>query len=191
MGWSNTAHDNTDPLTVRELVPRIEEAEAKKPTKTITQVPEIIATSTADTVVETLILPFHFQTTEYCQSGTKYVKGRYGNGNLVRDMDLHPGLINNLDHLVPGFPPLSIGPFNHSASKLRYAYSNGVFVCEWNDDETWRQCGECRAALWSGPTLNCGSDGSRVRRSFLLVHSAAHFFQTKHMDCSFILGIKQ
>ncbi|KAH7370967.1 hypothetical protein BKA66DRAFT_191748 [Pyrenochaeta sp. MPI-SDFR-AT-0127] len=173
VAWGIISQGDSKSIAVREVLPVIE-AEAHQPTKTVTQIPEVLATSSSETAAETLILPFHFQTTEYCENGAKMVKGRYSNGNLVRDMNLPPGLINNLDHLVPKFPPLSIGPFDHGASKLRFAYSNGAFRCEWNDDETWRQCGECRAGLWSSPPLNCGSGGSRV----------------KHMDCSFILGVK-
>jgi hypothetical protein len=107
-----------------------------------------------------VILPFHVQVTEYCENGSKKAKGQYKNGNLQLDFNLPPGLINNIDHRVPGYAPFSIGPYDYSNSRLRFAYDPSH--CEWFDNETWKQCGECRAGLWSGGDLNCAAGGSRV-----------------------------
>ncbi|KAF1921509.1 hypothetical protein BDU57DRAFT_544977 [Ampelomyces quisqualis] len=146
-------------------------AEALKATTTRTLVPEVIATRTAPNS-ETTILPFHFTVTEYCNSGKKSVKGRYSAAGISADVDLWPGLIVAIAHRVPNFPPFQVGDFDYNKSRLRFAYSNGPIQCEWFDEETWKQCGECRAGLWSGGPLDCGAGGTR----------------TKEMDCSFILG---
>jgi hypothetical protein len=112
-----------------------------------------------------VILPFHFSVTEYCQDGSKKVKGRYSNA-LVAEMDLPPGLVVSIAHTVPNYPPLQVGPFNYDNSHLRFHYADKSIDCEWFDDETWKQCGECRAALWSGGSLNCAAGGgSRVSSS--------------------------
>lgn len=132
---------------------------------TRTLVPEVIATQTALNS-KTTILAFNFLLTEYCHEGKMVAYGRYQNGNFLKDMDLFPGLVNKLDHLVQPFPPLEIGDYKYDTRHLRFAY-NGT--CEWFDDQTWKQCGECRAALWSRPELNCGassSDASGSRVSF-------------------------
>ncbi|CAO2655359.1 Nn.00g104230.m01.CDS01 [Neocucurbitaria sp. VM-36] len=172
------AQDIPHSIPARDLpspIVQAEQVDTQKASKTIILAPKIIQTSTAqDPDAEILILPFHFQTTEYCANGARKAKGRYSNGNVVADIDLSPGVQTGVNHQVPGFPPFYIGPFDYNASKVRFTYTNGAVGCRWSDDETWRQCGECRAGLWSGPALNCGSGGSRV----------------KDMDCSFILGVK-
>ncbi|KAF1847115.1 uncharacterized protein K460DRAFT_413918 [Cucurbitaria berberidis CBS 394.84] len=174
--WGNTAHDDPKPIAARELSTTIAdvEADALKPSKTLSVIPQISKTSTTATpAVETWILPFHFQATEYCEDGAKKAKGVYSNGNVVADVNLRPGLRTGIDHRVPGYPPFYVGPFDYNASKVKYSYTNGVIGCEWSDDENWKQCGECRAARWSASELSCKSGGSRV----------------KEMDCSFILGV--
>ncbi|KAH7384248.1 hypothetical protein DE146DRAFT_760032 [Phaeosphaeria sp. MPI-PUGE-AT-0046c] len=158
-------HDNTIIVDRRKRIAN-DTVEDLKATRTL--VPEVIATQTTLNS-ETTILAFHYTLTEYCESGKRLVKGYYQNGNIQRDMDLPPGLINAIIHLVPNFPPLEVGPYKYDTNHLRFAY-NGT--CEWADDETWKTCGECRAALWSGSSLDCAVGGSR----------------TKEMDCSFILG---
>ncbi|KAF1943753.1 hypothetical protein EJ02DRAFT_510704 [Clathrospora elynae] len=118
-----------------------------------------------------LILPFHYQLTEYCEDGVKMVKSTYSNGNYVLPVSLGPDEYS-VNHLIPGFPNFMAGAFDYNTDHVRFNYDNGEFQCEWYDYETWKQCGECRAAQWSGAALDCGSEGSR----------------TKEMDCSFILG---
>jgi hypothetical protein len=160
--YESASQDLSKPLAPRE--DKSEDAVALRATATTTLVPEVIATQTADKAYTT-ILPFHFSVTEFCENGSKKVTGQYSNGNIHQDVTLWPGLIVGIVHGVPNFPPIYIGPFDHNTSRLRYSYTNGPIKCEWFDDETWKQCGECRAGLWSGPPINCAAGGSRVRCS--------------------------
>jgi hypothetical protein len=136
-------------------------AEGLKATKTITLIPEVIATKSAPNT-ETTILPFHLTVTEYCSGGKKSVKAKYKSGGILADMDLPPGQIIAIAHQVPKFPPFQIGTYDYNTSRLRFGYFSGPIQCEWFDDETWKQCGECRAGLWSGAPIECGAGGSRV-----------------------------
>jgi hypothetical protein len=106
-------------------------------------------------------LIFHLTVTEACDNGSKKVTAHFHSGHLSADMDLWPGVQAGIDHRVPRFPPFVIGPFDYNTSRLRFAYPNGLNQCEWFDDETWKQCGECRAMQWSGPPILCPG-GSRV-----------------------------
>lgn len=135
-------------------------------TVTRTEVPEIIATGTTPGTSSTTILPFHVSVTEGCENGSKKVTAHYQNGHMSADMTLWPGLQVGIDHRVPNFPPFVIGPFEYNTSRLRFYYSSGPIRCEWFDDETWKQCGECRAARWSGPAVNCAAGGFRVGLKF-------------------------
>lgn len=132
-----------------------------KPTKTVVLVPTVLIPNPVPNspfAAETSILPFHLQVTEYCENGARKAKGLYANG-LVAELPLPAGQINAIEHGVGGFPPVRIGPFDYAASKVRFEYRD----CVWYDDETWKSCGECRAALWSGGPLNCaGGSPSRV-----------------------------
>jgi hypothetical protein len=114
-------------------------------------------------VVSTIILPFHVAVNEYCEHGNKKVKGHYLINNSEQYMEFPPLLEWPIQNPKPGLPDLHIGPFNHSASRMRYQYSNSKIACERYDDETRKKCGECRATLWSGGALDCvGGGGSRV-----------------------------
>jgi hypothetical protein len=157
--WEDSAsQDQPKPLAAREDEPT--SVVVAKATTTRTVSAEVIANPTS----ETLILPFHFSVTEYCDNGSKKVKGRYSNGLSV-NIDLWPGLIAAVKHGVGHFPPLEVGDFKYDSSRLRFHYADKEINCEWFDDETWKRCGECRAGLWSGAPLNCASGGSRVGSS--------------------------
>ncbi|KAJ4362500.1 hypothetical protein N0V83_010594 [Neocucurbitaria cava] len=129
-----------------------------------------------------IILPFHFQTTESCSTdGTKLAHGIYSNGNVVAGVSLAPGVATGVNHLIPGYPDLSVGPFDYTNDRLLFTYTNGTnsaTSCQWYDDEAWKACGECRAGLWSQPTLDCSSPAGGPK------------LRVKDMDCSFILGVK-
>jgi hypothetical protein len=116
--------------------------------------------------VHFFIHTFHFTLNEYCENGNKTVKGNYR--GIIPDMEFPPLREYGIDLSRPGLPNLLIGPFDHSVSRMRYRYSNGKIACEWYDDETWKECGECRATLWSGSALDCvGVGGSRVTLYFI------------------------
>lgn len=140
---------------------------------TVVLMPAIIETRTPTTpeTQNEIILPFHMEIWEYCINGKRLAAGVYYNGNMAQSLELKPGLMISLNHRVPDYENLIIGPFNYTASRLRFGYKD----CEWFDDETWKSCGECRAGLWSGGPLNC-ADPRALRY--------------KRMDCSVLLGIE-
>jgi hypothetical protein len=113
------------------------------------------------------IFPFHVEMTESCsRSSPKKIKGFWKNGDWAEGFELDAGKSLSIYHWIAGFPNFQLGPFDTGAETLRFRYENTVFyeageqnVCKWTDGETWRECGECRAALWSGPPLNCGAGG--------------------------------
>jgi hypothetical protein len=112
------------------------------------------------------IFPFHVQLTEYCSSSTSKVKGFWQNVDNIGLFALEPGQSTSVYHSIAGYPNFQLGPFDTQTETLRFRYENTVFyqdgeqnVCKWADNETWKECGECRAALWSGPALDCGAEG--------------------------------
>jgi hypothetical protein len=143
----------------KHIAARADDAEAA-PTATVLSTPAIIlADTSANPTIVTTTLLFHFRVTEQCENGAKKVTGHYTSGDINQEVTLWPGLIIGLVHYVPNFPPLYIGPFDYGSSRLRFEYKNLPITCEWYDDETWKVCAECRAALWSGPTVDCASGG--------------------------------
>jgi hypothetical protein len=131
--------------------------------------PQVISFKHLNNKEPILILPFHLQLTEHCapSSSTPLVKGFWQNGDQTIVFDsLKPNMALSYTNPVLGYPNLRIGPFSSEAGSLAFRYANTVFyqdgeanVCKWEDGETWRECGECRAGLWSRGRLDCGSGG--------------------------------
>jgi hypothetical protein len=114
-----------------------------------------------------IILPFHFQVIENCLSdNTLQARGVYLNRDYVRAYTLAENTAVAVDHGIGGYPyTFLIGPFDYASSSLYFSYDNGPWQCEWNDGETWRECGECRTGLWSAAPLDCGGASERTRVS--------------------------
>lgn len=146
---------------------------------TITLLPAVIQTKPPNSpqAQNEIILPFHFQMWEYCLDGQRVAHGVYTNGNMKQSIYLKPGLMTSLNHRVPGYANLDIGPYDYKESKLRFHYFRNALMapedCVWYDNETWKSCGKCRAGLWSAGPLDC-RDPSALR--------------IKDMDCSLLLG---
>jgi hypothetical protein len=173
--WENAASQNqSQALAARkevEVAVTGNEVQAAGSRTTLTF--DVIATQTAATATSmTTILPFHFTLTEVCENGKMYAKGLWVTGSIQQPISLWPGLIISIIHRVPNFPPIQVGAYDYNHNRLRYGYSNGPVQCEWYDDETWKSCGECRAALWSGPPLDCAAGGFRVSSSSRCVFTA-------------------
>ncbi|KAH9877763.1 hypothetical protein J1614_002980 [Plenodomus biglobosus] len=118
-----------------------------------------------------LIPPFHITITDYCHKGERQVVATYTNGDrCVDNLCLGRKETQTVEHKIPDYPNLTLGDFDWSANRLRFVYKD----CTWYDDETWKECGECRAAHWSGQAPDCAANGSP---------------RTKDMDCSMILGV--
>lgn len=129
-----------------------------------TEVPEVTAVQNTENT-ETTILAFHYTLTEYCSNGKLEAWGTYSNGGLFRNTNLPRGLINAVDHLVRPYPPLFIGGYRYDTHHVRFAYKDGSIDCEWFDNEKDKKCGECRAAEWTGPELDCSLGGLHDRVS--------------------------
>ena len=150
---------------------------------TVTLMPAIIETHVPNsgTAEKSVILPFHLQIWEYCNlKGEKLAAGVYSNGNIKSALDLRPDNMIRVNHRIPGYATLDIGPFDYQQSRVRFGYADGVGDggvkgCEWFDPETWKSCGECRAGLWSAGPIGC-EDPRNMR--------------TKDMDCSVLLGTR-
>lgn len=84
---------------------------------------------------------------------------------MALTIGLPPGVAAEVHHLVGNYPPFMLGVYEYEGSRLRFAYEG----CKWKDDETWKECGECRAGLWSGGRVDCGVGGSRVSSVCLFV----------------------
>jgi hypothetical protein len=172
---SSGSQNPSQPLAIRDREEAPVDATSKEApvlvatpttTRTTSMDVEVIATHTAASATsETTILPFHMTVTEYCNHGEMAVKGLWVTGRIKKDIDLWPGLVVSVVHLVPHFPPIQVGAYDYKQSRLRYGYFNDPTKCEWYDDETWKTCGECRAALWSGPPLNCAAGHFDYRAS--------------------------
>ena len=80
---------------------------------------------------------------------------------------LAEGTTVTVDHGIAGYPyTFLVGPFDYGSSILHFSYDNGDdFKCDWNDNETWQSCGECRTSLRSAPPLDCNGGGVRGRVS--------------------------
>jgi hypothetical protein len=124
-----------------------------------------------------IILPFHFQVIENCMSDHSIAaRGVYVNRDYVWAYNFPSGATNVVKHNVDGYPyTFLVGPFDYASSTLHFSYDNGPWKCDWNDQETWKECGECRSGLWNADKLDCGNAGGMKTRS-------------KDMDCSFIMG---
>lgn len=142
---------------------------------TVTLMPAILETTLPATPPNhlSIILPFHIQTWEYCgPQGKLLAAGVYVNGNMRSSLEFQPGTVVHVNHQVPGYKVLDVGPVDFGQGRLRFSY-NG---CEWWDTETWKSCGECRAGVWSAGPIDC--DGSTKVR-------------VKDMDCSVLLGVRK
>ncbi|KAF2848155.1 hypothetical protein T440DRAFT_429426 [Plenodomus tracheiphilus IPT5] len=138
---------------------------------TVTEHAQIIA-KPAPNAGTTIILPFHITITDYCEGGHRRVEAIYTNGDrCIDNLRLNRRETQSIQHKITNYPDLTIGAFNWDTNRLRFAYKD----CTWYDNETWKACGECRAAQWSGPTPDCAAGNDRMR--------------TKEIDCSTILGI--
>ncbi|KAI8932132.1 hypothetical protein NX059_011016 [Plenodomus lindquistii] len=120
-----------------------------------------------------MISSFHVNITDYCDiGGQRQVKATYTSNDLYfKNLWLWPQMSYPLSLGYKGFPNLTIGDFDYKSSRLRFAYKD----CVWYDDETWKECGECRAAHWSGTAPPCSKDEGPPL--------------TREMDCSMILGV--
>jgi hypothetical protein len=179
---SATVTAQPEPLDALHATPpnQIVDAQAS----TVTLMPAIIETAhpiPLDRIAfpqTDIILPFHLQIWEYCSlHGERLAAGVYTNGNMKQALDLQPGVMISVNHRVPGYSNLEIGPFDYGSSRVRFGYAdgNGGKGCEWWDHETWKSCGECRAGLWSRGPINCADPRS---------------LRFKDMDCSVLLGMK-
>lgn len=149
---------------------------------TVVLMPAIIETTVpnAPQSQRDVILPFHLHIWEYCLNGQRLATGIYTNGNMKQQISLTPGLTTSVNHRVPGYANLEIGPFDYNASRVHFRYFKNERTasenCEWFDDQTWKSCGECRAGLWSAGPLNCANPRA---------------VRYKDMDCSVLLGRKK
>jgi len=109
-----------------------------------------------------IILPFHVHLTDACVDARRTLTANWTNGaRALSNIPLEHGTAWSLDHKIPGYAPLTLGAFDAHADRLRFQYN----TCVWFDDETWRECGECRAALWTAPAPDCrGHGGSTAVR---------------------------
>jgi hypothetical protein len=122
-----------------------------------------------------IILPFHFQIVENCMSDNSITaRGVYVNRDFVWAYFLSSGGTSVVEHNVNGYPDFLVGPYDYGSSTLHFSYDNTAFKCDWNDQETWKECGECRSGMWDADPLDCNGGGIKTR--------------TKHMDCLFIMG---
>jgi hypothetical protein len=122
----------------------------------------------------TYILPFHLRIFEGCLGSEPIVLFTYTNGNIVvKDQPLNHHQIVAINHLVRTFSnPLQLGPYDFVKSRVPFTYKK----CMWNDEERWRECGECRSQEWTAGPIDCKKSSTKA------------VSRTKDMDCSFLLA---
>ncbi|KZM26621.1 hypothetical protein ST47_g2292 [Ascochyta rabiei] len=90
---------------------------------TVTLHPLIIQTTLPATPPNQIstILPFHLFLYESCSPNTSPIAGAvYKNGNMALSLSLTPGLKTSIQHLVPGYANLEVGPFEYGASRVGF-----------------------------------------------------------------------
>jgi hypothetical protein len=122
----------------------------------------------------TYILPFHLRIFETCVLGSAIALVTYSNGNIVvKDLPLNHNQVVAIEHLAPTFSnPLQLGPYDYTKHRVPFSYKS----CKWNDDEWWKECGECRPGAWTAGPIDCKDPNNKVSS------------RTKDMDCSFLLA---
>ncbi|CBX96490.1 predicted protein [Plenodomus lingam JN3] len=175
----NIPYIDTPKLIKRKNIPSIDTTTPNNPVHALTNPPttspESLVTasrSRVDTIKEhywdldgtrytIVILPFHVTLTDYCDQHQRQVKASFYNGRQpsIQNLQLGPEEKQTVNHGVKAYKNLTIGAFDWERNRLRLEYEG----CTWYDDETWKECGECRAAQWSGQAPKC-EEGGRPRK---------------------------
>jgi hypothetical protein len=157
-----SADANTAQVAGRDTIPN--PAVASNPTTTIALAHDHQATAPPDLAVSNKaveIATFHFRLVEYCNGTDKKYKGTFRSAFGDADFDFAPAQAYAMD-IAPNqaLGNLVLGPVDQNTGRLRYYYRHqyGPVNFEWFDDETWKQCGECRAGLWSGGPMDCSAE---------------------------------